>query len=105
MKDKSIFKLEELPVQRYAEALGLPGAPKIKFLNKEIAKAKKNASHAVANAGTVSQLNKPDESYDESESNDESGESSGEEDETSKAEASTKPEKVRLVKVSTTFTY
>ncbi|GLB39922.1 putative RNA helicase [Lyophyllum shimeji] len=43
-KDKSIFKLDELPVQRFAESLGLPGAPKIKFLNKEIAKMKKNAS-------------------------------------------------------------
>ena len=65
-KDKSIFKLEELPVQRYAESLGLPGAPKIKFLNKELAKQKKNASHAVANAETTKQLTKPDESEGES---------------------------------------
>lgn len=96
MKDKSIFKLEELPVQRYAEALGLPGAPKIKFLNKEIATAKKNASHAVAKAGTMSQLNKPDESDDGSESDGESGESSSE-DEATKADASTKREKVCLM--------
>ncbi|KAF9463268.1 ATP-dependent RNA helicase dbp-4 [Collybia nuda] len=46
-KDKSIFKLDELPVQQFAESLGLPGAPKIKFLNREIAK-KKTASRAVA---------------------------------------------------------
>ncbi|EDR10552.1 uncharacterized protein LACBIDRAFT_248227, partial [Laccaria bicolor S238N-H82] len=46
-KDKSIFKLEELPVDRFAESLGLPGTPKIKFLNKEIAKKKKNASRTV----------------------------------------------------------
>jgi hypothetical protein len=31
-KDKSIFKVEELPVDIFAESLGLPGAPKIKFL-------------------------------------------------------------------------
>ncbi|GJE93447.1 DEAD/DEAH box helicase [Phanerochaete sordida] len=94
MKDKSIFKLEELPVQRYAEALGLPGAPKIKFLNKEIAKAKKNASHAVANAGTTSQLNKPDESEEGSESS--GDEESSDDEEASKAEASTKPEKPKV---------
>ncbi|THH26515.1 hypothetical protein EUX98_g7671 [Antrodiella citrinella] len=47
-KDKAVFKLEELPVERFAESLGLPGAPKIKFLSKEIAKKKKNASHLVA---------------------------------------------------------
>ena len=48
-KDKSVFQLDKLPLQRYAESLGLPGAPKIKFLNKEIAKLKKNASHATTN--------------------------------------------------------
>ncbi|EKM57131.1 uncharacterized protein PHACADRAFT_119388 [Phanerochaete carnosa HHB-10118-sp] len=94
MKDKSIFKLEELPVQRYAEALGLPGAPKIKFLNKEIAKAKKNASHAAAKAGTMSQLDRSNESDDESESDGGSSKSSSEA-EITEAEASTKPEKVR----------
>ena len=92
-KDKSIFKLEELPVQRYAESLGLPGAPKIKFLNKELAKQKKNASHAVANAETTKQLTKPDESEGESVSEDES-ESSGDDERSTKNEASAKSEKV-----------
>ncbi|KAI0827473.1 DEAD-domain-containing protein [Trametes gibbosa] len=46
-KDKSIFKVGELPVERYAEALGLPGMPKIKFLSKEMAKQRKNASRTV----------------------------------------------------------
>ena len=32
-KDKSIFKIEELPVDVFAESLGLPGTPKIKFLS------------------------------------------------------------------------
>jgi len=47
-KDKAVFQIDELPVDRYAESLGLPGTPKIKFLGKEIAKKKKNASRAVA---------------------------------------------------------
>ncbi|OAX33795.1 DEAD-domain-containing protein [Rhizopogon vinicolor AM-OR11-026] len=47
-KDKSIFKVNELPVEKFAESLGLPGAPKIKFLNKELAKQRKNASRTVA---------------------------------------------------------
>lgn len=90
-KDKSVFKLEELPLERYAESLGLPGAPKVKFLSKEIAKRKKNASHIAVEA----QIDKP-ESSDESDSDDEgelSEHSSSEEEETviSKAE----PDKVR----------
>jgi len=47
-KDKSIFKVNELPVEKFAESLGLPGAPKIKFLNKELVKQRKNASRTVA---------------------------------------------------------
>jgi ATP-dependent RNA helicase DDX10/DBP4 len=43
-KDKSVFKIEELPADLFAESLGLPGTPKIKFLSREIAKQKKNAS-------------------------------------------------------------
>ncbi|KAJ7093905.1 P-loop containing nucleoside triphosphate hydrolase protein [Mycena belliarum] len=49
-KDKAIFKLAELPAERFAESLGLPGAPKIKFLSKELAKQKKNKSRAVEEA-------------------------------------------------------
>jgi hypothetical protein len=43
-KNKAIFKVEELPVDRYAASLGLPGAPKIKFLKK--GSTGKNASFA-----------------------------------------------------------
>jgi ATP-dependent RNA helicase DDX10/DBP4 len=46
-KDKAAFNLAELPAERFAESLGLPGAPKIKFLSKEVAKQKKNKSRAV----------------------------------------------------------
>jgi ATP-dependent RNA helicase DDX10/DBP4 len=43
-KDKSIFKLDELPVDKFAESLGLPGAPKIKFLKNDATKKRKNAT-------------------------------------------------------------
>jgi ATP-dependent RNA helicase DDX10/DBP4 len=46
--DKSIFKVEELPVEAFADSLGLAGAPKIRFLSRAQAKERKNASHAVA---------------------------------------------------------
>ena len=42
-KDKEIFKLKELPLEEYASSLGLPGAPKIKFLKGDNAKMLKNA--------------------------------------------------------------
>jgi len=49
-KDKSIFKIDELPVERFAESLGLPGAPMIKFLGKDAVRRRKNASRAVETA-------------------------------------------------------
>ena len=47
-KDKTIFKPHELPVQRFAESLGLPGTPKIKFLSRETSKSAKNAPRSAA---------------------------------------------------------
>ena len=42
-KDKDVFKLHELPLEEFSASLGLPGAPKIKFLGGENARALKNA--------------------------------------------------------------
>jgi len=42
-KDKEVFQLEELPVEEFATSIGLPGAPKIKFMKGEDVKAIKNA--------------------------------------------------------------
>lgn len=39
-KDKSIFKLSELPADAYAASMGLPGAPQIKFKEQGKAGAK-----------------------------------------------------------------
>ncbi|KAE9966174.1 hypothetical protein EG328_009109 [Venturia inaequalis] len=42
-KDKDIFQLDKLPLEAYATSLGLPGAPRIKFLKGDNAHALKNA--------------------------------------------------------------
>ena len=42
-KDKDVFKLNELPLEEFSVSLGLPGAPKIKFLKGDNAKDLKNA--------------------------------------------------------------
>lgn len=43
-KDKDVFKIEDIPAEKYAESLGLPGAPKIKIKGGEGNKEKKNMS-------------------------------------------------------------
>ncbi|KAL1626792.1 ATP-dependent RNA helicase dbp4 [Neofusicoccum ribis] len=42
-KDKEIFQLQKLPLEDYAASLGLPGAPRIKFMKGDNAKELKNA--------------------------------------------------------------
>lgn len=42
-KDKEVFKLDQLPLEEFSASLGLPGAPKIKFLKGNDPKALKNA--------------------------------------------------------------
>lgn len=42
-RDKEIFKLKELPLEDFSASLGLPGAPRIKFLKGDSAKSLKNA--------------------------------------------------------------
>lgn len=45
-KDKEIFKVTEYDLEGYAASLGLPGAPKIKFMKGDDAKKIKNAPRA-----------------------------------------------------------
>jgi len=59
-KDKTVFKLTELPAELFAESLGLPGVPRIKFLNKEVAKAKKNAPRTIPVNDISEGSNEPD---------------------------------------------
>lgn len=42
-KNKEIFNVEALPFEKFAESLGLPGAPKVKIHGGQSAKEKKNA--------------------------------------------------------------
>ena len=67
-------------MDRFAESLGLPGTPKIKFLNKEIAKKKKNASRTVEAA--QAEIEKEREAEESNAGESDGGESS-EEDEDS----------------------
>ncbi|KAF2138121.1 uncharacterized protein K452DRAFT_95379 [Aplosporella prunicola CBS 121167] len=46
-KDKEIFKLNDLPLEEFAASLGLPGAPRIKFMKGDNAKELKNAPRHV----------------------------------------------------------
>ena len=51
-RDKEVFKLNELPLEEFSASLGLPGAPKIKFLKGDNAKSLKNAPrHAPSSSG------------------------------------------------------
>lgn len=45
-RDKEVFKLSELPLEEFSVSLGLPGAPKIRFLKGDSAKDLKNAPRA-----------------------------------------------------------
>ena len=104
-KDKSVFKLDELPVAKFAESLGLPGAPKIKFLSREQAKKQKNASRTVAalqaqieseKAGVSSSEDDRGESSTTSESDEESEGEAQNQDRTAAPAEGSKPAKVCL---------
>jgi ATP-dependent RNA helicase DDX10/DBP4 len=62
-KDKGIFKLENYPLEEFAASLGLPGAPKIKFLkaDAEEVKKRKNASRQAAVSESESEEGSGDE--------------------------------------------
>ena len=47
-KDKETFNLKELKLDDFAASLGLPGAPRIKFIKGDDTKERKNASRATA---------------------------------------------------------
>jgi len=49
-KDKEVFKLNDLPLEEFSASLGLPGAPKIKFLKGDNAKHLKNAPRQVVSS-------------------------------------------------------
>ncbi|KAJ7777953.1 ATP-dependent RNA helicase dbp-4 [Mycena maculata] len=97
-KDKSIFKLAELPAERFAESLGLPGAPKIKFLSKEVAKQKKNKSRAVEAAQAEILKEKAEAEADSDDSGDEGDVHDSSDEEEAEDEAPSKPAKAGAVR-------
>ncbi|KAI4165546.1 MAG: hypothetical protein LQ342_000959 [Letrouitia transgressa] len=56
--DKEVFKLDELPLEEFSASLGLPGAPKVKFLKGSDTKVLKNTSRQAV-ASTI--LSSPSE--------------------------------------------
>lgn len=46
-KDKETFNVKNLDLEQFAASLGLPGAPRVKFIKGEDAKARKNAPRAL----------------------------------------------------------
>ncbi|KAH6634655.1 P-loop containing nucleoside triphosphate hydrolase protein [Chaetomium sp. MPI-SDFR-AT-0129] len=53
-KDKEVFKFKELDLDAFAESLGLPGTPQIKFQKGEDIKRVKNASRAALSSDSES---------------------------------------------------
>ncbi|BGP41227.1 ATP-dependent RNA helicase dbp4 [Rhodotorula kratochvilovae] len=76
-KDKSVFKLDALPLEEYAASLGLAGAPKIKFGTKQEASAAKNKPRVVEELQREIEEKGAEESESEEESEEE-GDSEGE---------------------------
>lgn len=69
-KDKEVFKLKDLPLEDFAASMGLPGAPRIKFIKGDDTKDRKNAPRALEHL-----------SSDESDSGEEGGKKSKKKDE------------------------
>ena len=59
MSDKETFRLKELDLEGYAASLGLPGAPRVKFLKGDDTRARKNMPRALA--ATLQNGNESDE--------------------------------------------
>ncbi|KAK9453293.1 P-loop containing nucleoside triphosphate hydrolase protein, partial [Dipodascopsis uninucleata] len=66
-KDKSIFKVSDIPAEAYAESLGLPGAPRIKFLDVERAKAVKNSARKISMSDNEQDASENEEEEEEEE--------------------------------------
>ncbi|OZJ05283.1 hypothetical protein BZG36_01938 [Bifiguratus adelaidae] len=65
-RNKEIFKVQDLPMEEFAASLGLPGAPKVKFIDKSLAK---NASRQPATK-IVAELEGTEEAEEEEVSSD-----------------------------------
>ncbi|KAJ5541085.1 ATP-dependent RNA helicase dbp4 [Penicillium frequentans] len=64
-KDKETFNIKELALEDYATSLGLPGAPRIKFIKGDDTKERKNASWKMAHLSSGSEDEDADADEDE----------------------------------------
>lgn len=88
-----------MPVHEFALSLGLPGAPKIKFLKKDLAKQKKNADRDVEAMKREAKAEADEEGgsdLDVHPSSDEDDAEGEEDDEVKTTETAPKTSKVRL---------
>jgi ATP-dependent RNA helicase DDX10/DBP4 len=70
-KNKSVFQVDKLPLEAFAASLGLPGTPRVKFLEKGAAKKQKNESRQAQLAAVKADR---DDTGDEAESESEGSE-------------------------------
>lgn len=61
-KDKDIFKVRELDLEKYAASLGLPGTPNVKFVKGEDAKTRKNAPRQLLEVSSGSEKDEENKS-------------------------------------------
>ena len=102
-KDKTIFKLSELPAEEYAASMGLPGAPQIKLLDAAKSKAKARGPAVqeevveVQPSREVVGSDESDDEDEEEESEEEASDEDGDESEDSESDdGAVKVSKVRL---------
>jgi ATP-dependent RNA helicase DDX10/DBP4 len=93
-KDKTIFKLDDLPLEAFATSLGLAGAPKIKFVSKEKAEKVKNAVRQVEEVKAEMAAEEASGSESEEESEEEESDEEGVKDDEEDEETPSGPEKV-----------
>ncbi|KAG9091380.1 ATP-dependent RNA helicase dbp4 [Ceratobasidium sp. 370] len=66
-KHKSIFQVDKLPLEAFAASLGLPGTPKVKFLDQATSKKRKNESRQAQLTAARANVNESVESESDSE--------------------------------------
>lgn len=91
-KDKSIFKLSELPAEEYAASMGLPGAPQIRLLEANKAKVKGRGGADIKPAEVVTSQDDLVVGSDESEDEEDEDEDADEDESGSDEDASEKDE-------------
>lgn len=110
-KDKTIFKVKELPAEEFAASMGLPGAPQIKFEDGKKAKIRSAPKAAEAQqpreedldamvAGSDEEEEEAELEEDEEAGSEQGDESGSEEDEEDEVSGSDEEEEAAPVRIS-----